>query len=207
MATNTSILGLTKPTYAEDQDITVLNGNSDLIDAEAGRTRANFAGTYSATHTYAVGDYCIYQGNLYRCTTAISSGEAWNSAHWSQVSAGDELASANEAIANLNSLTELSVTLGSNVTLASWGLLNAYKLGRIVMIMGAGVKFSASSGELCTIAGVSVSKYIAGSGYVEGSNDRSFMMTASPTNTNRVDYESVNNLNNNAFFQMILFVN
>ena len=104
MATNTSILGLTKPTYAEDQDVTVLNANSDLIDAEAGRLRANFAGTYSTSSAYAVGEYCIYQGNLYRCTTAISSsGEAWNAAHWSQVSVGDELITLNDHIETLNS--------------------------------------------------------------------------------------------------------
>ena len=101
MANQTANLGLTLPIGTEKVSRQVINTNFDLIDAEAGRTRTNFAGEYSDTGTYAVGDYCLYQGNLYRCTTAINSGEAWNSAHWSQVSAGDELASANEAIANI----------------------------------------------------------------------------------------------------------
>lgn len=41
--------------------------------------------------TYAVGDYCLYDGGLYRCTTAITTAEAWNSAHWTKINVMDEL--------------------------------------------------------------------------------------------------------------------
>ena len=35
--------------------------------------------------TISVGDCCIYNGDLYKCTTAIpSGGEAWNSSHWTK---------------------------------------------------------------------------------------------------------------------------
>lgn len=41
---------------------------------------------YSATATYEVGDFCIHteslEAKLYQCNTAIVSGEAWNSEHW-----------------------------------------------------------------------------------------------------------------------------
>lgn len=43
------------------------------------------ADKYSSSTTYAVGDYCIYENLLYRCTTAIPSGESWNSSHWVQI--------------------------------------------------------------------------------------------------------------------------
>lgn len=46
---------------------------------------------YSSSATYAVGDYCVHDNKMYRCTTAISTAEAWNSAHWSLVIIGDEL--------------------------------------------------------------------------------------------------------------------
>ena len=106
MAGSTTNLSLVKPTYAESQDVTVLNGNFDLIDAEAGKVRENFAGAYSSSQAYAVGDYCTYQGNLYRCTTAIgSSGEAWTSGHWTQVAVGDELSSLSEQIATVSGTT------------------------------------------------------------------------------------------------------
>ena len=46
---------------------------------------------YSSSSTYSVGDYCIYGNTLYKCTTAISTAEAWNSGHWTAVSVADEI--------------------------------------------------------------------------------------------------------------------
>lgn len=51
-----------------------------------GNLSNNFATTYSASSTYAVGDYAVYNNVFYVCTTAITTAEAWNSAHWSAVS-------------------------------------------------------------------------------------------------------------------------
>lgn len=48
---------------------------------------------YSSSATYAVGDYCVHDNKMYRCTTAISTAENWNSAHWSLVIISDELKS------------------------------------------------------------------------------------------------------------------
>ena len=42
---------------------------------------------YSQTSTYQVGDYCTQNDVAYRCITAITSGEAFNSSKWEQVSA------------------------------------------------------------------------------------------------------------------------
>ena len=49
------------------------------------------ASAYSATKTYAVGDYAIQNGNLYRCTTAITAAESFTAAHWTQVVLGDDV--------------------------------------------------------------------------------------------------------------------
>ena len=46
---------------------------------------------YSASSTYDVGDYAIYQNQLYRCTTAITVAEAWNASHWVLTDLGEEL--------------------------------------------------------------------------------------------------------------------
>lgn len=97
---NTSILDLAKPAGTDKALVSVINSNSDKIDAEAAKERGNFAGTYSTSSAYAVGAYCIYEGNLYRCTTAIGSGgEAWTAGHWTQVSVGEEITSLNSKIA------------------------------------------------------------------------------------------------------------
>jgi len=101
MATYTSALNLKKPAGGENVLIGDINGNMDAIDVEAIRSRANFAGTYDASSSYSVGDYCIYGGNLFRCTTAIGSGgETWTAGHWTQVAVGDELSALNGKIEN-----------------------------------------------------------------------------------------------------------
>lgn len=47
---------------------------------------------YSNQSTYSVGDLC-YNGGLYRCIVPINTAENWNSAHWTQTTIADELAS------------------------------------------------------------------------------------------------------------------
>jgi len=56
----------------------------------------DFADAYSASSTYAVGDYCIHNQILYKCNTAISTAEAWTAGHWTAVNVGDEISSLNE---------------------------------------------------------------------------------------------------------------
>lgn len=46
---------------------------------------------YNASSTYAVGDHCMHQGKYYECSTAISTAEAWNDAHWTEKSVEDEI--------------------------------------------------------------------------------------------------------------------
>ena len=47
-----------------------------------GSSNANLAPDYDATSTYAVGDWCIYNGTLYQCNTAIPTAEAFDPTHW-----------------------------------------------------------------------------------------------------------------------------
>lgn len=53
--------------------------------------RASMAAAYSSSATYAVGDYCLKDGQLYECNTAITTAEAWTAAHWTAVTVGGEL--------------------------------------------------------------------------------------------------------------------
>ena len=113
MATTTSVLGLTKPAYSEAADVSVLNSDMDLIDAEAGRVRSNIAANYSASSAYAVGDLCLYTGVLYRCKTAIGSGgEAWNSGHWDAVKIAGQLSALSDQIATFTDINEIRGTIG-----------------------------------------------------------------------------------------------
>ena len=67
---------------------------------------ADIADEYSAQATYAVGDYCIHGGTLYRCTTAISTAEAWTAAHWTPANVGDELTGKVDKVPNKGLSTE-----------------------------------------------------------------------------------------------------
>ena len=51
----------------------------------------NLAADYSSNKIYAVGEYCIYNGSLYRCITAITTAEAWTAAHWTAAVLGDDV--------------------------------------------------------------------------------------------------------------------
>jgi hypothetical protein len=101
MASTTTNLGLMKPAYSDDADISDISGNMDLIDAEAGRVRANVAANYDSSETYAVGDYCLHDGSLYKCNTTISSPEAWTAGHWTQIKITGELSTLNGKMENV----------------------------------------------------------------------------------------------------------
>lgn len=58
----------------------------------------DLASPYSASSTYAVGDYVIYEGQLYRCTTAIETAETWTVTHWTAVAMGDEVGDLRSAL-------------------------------------------------------------------------------------------------------------
>lgn len=64
------------------------------------------ADTYDATKTYAVGDYVIYNGKLYRCNTTISTAEAWTAAHWTETQVGDDVGELKSAISEIEPIFE-----------------------------------------------------------------------------------------------------
>ena len=53
--------------------------------------KSNAAADYSSSSTYAVGEYCLHNGTYYRCNTAISTAEAWNSSHWTETTVAEQL--------------------------------------------------------------------------------------------------------------------
>lgn len=78
---------------------------------------------YDPTASYSIDDLCIHDNVLYKCTTAISGGEAWNSAHWTETNIGDEISAVNSKIAGVwNPLTtpaSADVTLYNDSTATS----------------------------------------------------------------------------------------
>lgn len=74
---------------------------------------ADIAPTYSESAVYPVGAYVYYNGDLYRCTTAITTAETWTAAHWTAAVIGNDLSNLNSAfdeqgkeISNIRTLSE-----------------------------------------------------------------------------------------------------
>lgn len=76
------------------------NTAASAADTAAANVAGAIADAYSATSTYAVGDYCTKDGKLYRCVSAISTAEAWTTAHWTEVQAMEEVGDLKSAIDN-----------------------------------------------------------------------------------------------------------
>lgn len=68
------------------------SANKAIADsATAVKVGGNIANAYDATKTYAVGDYCMYNGVFYKCVTAITSAHAFNVDEWDDVTVGEEI--------------------------------------------------------------------------------------------------------------------
>lgn len=55
---------------------------------------------YVNTRTYAVGEYCIYEKQLYKCTTAVTSAEDFDSDKWTLTNVKTELTELNSSLTN-----------------------------------------------------------------------------------------------------------
>jgi len=104
MATNTSYLGLTKPAQSDLYNVDVFNDNADKVDANAQKTGANLAtieAVATASKPYAVGEYLVLNGILYKVTQAIANGGALVvGTNIAQDSVGTELKSLKDALSN-----------------------------------------------------------------------------------------------------------
>lgn len=95
---------------------------------------------YSDESTYAVGDFCIYEDSLYVCNTAISTPEAWNSAHWDLTRVDEELKQVKSNLTELMDITQwnhesVSVTpTSADTTWYNTAVFNGLKTAKIVVL-------------------------------------------------------------------------
>lgn len=87
-------------TYSYDEETNTATFGIPQGEAGAGSTGV-VASAYSASKTYAVGDYVIHNSNLYRCTTAITTAESFTAGHWTQVVLADDVTDVKSALTNL----------------------------------------------------------------------------------------------------------
>ena len=108
-----------------------MNKLVNLTDAKAGidAEHAMVANNYSSSATYAVGDYVYYNNTLYKCTTAITTAEAWTAAHWTVTKLAEDVGVLKSATSELiadNSRTVIPFqTVGTGFINVANGVVNS----------------------------------------------------------------------------------
>ena len=73
--------------YLTDQEFkSLLQWDKTVVYNPTDRVYLN-ATAYNAASTYAIGALTLYNGSVYKCSTAITVAEAWNAAHWTLLGA------------------------------------------------------------------------------------------------------------------------
>ena len=80
-----------------------LNSAIGQIPASYANVMAAIAPTYSGSALYSVGSYAWHNGSLYRCTTPITTAEAWTAAHWTAAVLGDDIGDLKSALNDIQS--------------------------------------------------------------------------------------------------------
>lgn len=96
-------------TYSYDEDLN--KATFGIPQGEAGAGAAGVvADAYSSSKTYKVGDYVLHNSNLYRCTTAITTAEAFTAAHWTQIVLANDVS---DLKTDFNDITEQTRNLNN----------------------------------------------------------------------------------------------
>lgn len=88
MATYTDNYTMTKPTYAEQADISVINANMDIIDNVMHSSQISLAPAYDLNETYNTGDIVMHELLMYKCLEDNVTG-AWDSTKWERTTASE----------------------------------------------------------------------------------------------------------------------
>lgn len=93
MASYTPNLNLYKPDDSDNYEDFREGFNENMDKLDQGGGNQNIATDYGDTQTYAVGDYVIYDGLLYKCVTAVTTAETFDPTKWTHVVVTDEMGS------------------------------------------------------------------------------------------------------------------
>ena len=118
---NTTNIDLVKPAGTDHALVSVLNANSDKIDAEAGNVRSNFAlvqNTNTATQAISKDQLVVWKGVLKKATSNIANGATLSNSNLTDTKVSTELASLSDHIGTYGNRSQPTVgsAYTSNVT-------------------------------------------------------------------------------------------
>lgn len=100
-----------------------LDNDSDFIDQLA--LAGIIAVTFSASSTYKVGDYVLYNHTLYRCKTAITTAGAWDASKWDAAKTQDIFTGSAPGLVPAAESGDADKVLKGDGT---WGVVSASKI-------------------------------------------------------------------------------
>jgi len=136
---------ITDTTLAVTGEAADAKATGDAIAAAKTAVLNAMAPAYSPSGTYAVGNYVNHNGAIYRCTTAITTAEAWTAGHWTEVPLGTDLA--DQVGALKESLDILDTGSATTTTKALTKGRFYYQYNSI----GNTPSIDASAGKYCTV--------------------------------------------------------
>ena len=99
------------------------SASATAASTSASAAASHTADVYDATATYAVGDYCVYNSQLYKCVADITTAEAWTAAHWTATNVMDEVSELKE---DLTQEIENIIQHGNQVYNKAVGFVHGY---------------------------------------------------------------------------------
>lgn len=114
-------------------NINSMNVGGQLSMIEDTAAREMEANAYDPTQTYAKEDICIYNDKLYEANTVIATPEAFNIAHWTEITLGKIVQKHRDSISQL---TENKTLIKSDVfdEYSNIGDFYAVKVGSIIIV-------------------------------------------------------------------------
>ena len=104
---------IANPTGTAAGTLNTVEIDNVIYDVGGDSANQNIADAFSELQTYAVGDYCIYESILYKCTTAITTAGAWDSSKWTSCVVTDEMGQGGGGSSTFAGLTDVDF---SNLT-------------------------------------------------------------------------------------------
>ena len=101
----------------------------------------NLARPYDSASTYAVGAYVLFQNTLYKCITAVSTGEVFDPTKWLAIKATDEISAGGYTLPIASASQLGGVKVGDNLEINQDGVLSTN-----------GLPFSINSNPQITVA-------------------------------------------------------
>lgn len=111
--TYTSNYNLKKPGGSDTAEINDLNGNADILDEVIGNLTACVTAEYDTTETYAIGSYCLHNGNFYRAQFSTSG--TWDASDWVKTTLADELGKVRDF--DTDQVMEFAVDVNDNLVI------------------------------------------------------------------------------------------